>query len=65
MIAPVIVTKIDRARGVVKWRVPGRAFDVDRLARFEAVHSTLERAFAHAAGLLEELAKEAPNELQS
>lgn len=64
MIAPIIVTKVDRTRNIVKWRVPNRPFDVTRSARFDDVHSNLDRALQHAAQLLTELAKEAPDELQ-
>lgn len=64
MIAPIIVTEINRVGGFVKWRVPNQHLDIERIAAFEDVHSTLGRALAHAARLLKQLAEDVPNELQ-
>jgi hypothetical protein len=64
IIAPILVTRIDRGRGAVWWRMPNQPFDVSRVARFADVHSDQAAALEHAGRLLTELAKELPNELQ-
>jgi hypothetical protein len=64
MIKPIWVVKVDRVRGVVKWRFPGCPYDVARTAPFVDVHSTMDRALEHAGRLLCELGKEPPNVLQ-
>lgn len=56
MSIPIWVTQINRAEGWVRWRFPNHPFDVERVAKFDAVHATLEGALAAVARLLPPLA---------
>lgn len=56
MAVPIWVVQINRAEGWVRWRFPNQPFDVERLAPFEAVHSTLGAALDAVARLLPSLA---------
>ena len=46
-VAVIWVTEINKMEGWVKWRTPNQPFDVERLAEFADVHSTLDAALEH------------------
>ena len=60
---PIWVTKINRIEGWVQWKMPKQPFDVERVAPFYAVHSTLEAATSAAARLLQPLSEIPENKL--
>jgi hypothetical protein len=68
-VQPILVTRINREAGYVVWRGRGRhlqRFDIDRIAEFSDVHSTLGRAMGRCVELLKGIcAEKASDELQS
>lgn len=68
-IKPILVTRINREGGYVVYRDRGahaRTFDVERIAEFELVGSTIARAMARCVALLREnlIAAKADEELE-
>jgi len=64
MCLPIWVTEINRAEGWVRWRYPNKPFDVERLAPFDSVHSSIDTALAAVARLLPPLADIPANHLE-